>query len=78
MEKHPSQGPMGLRGTQLNNLEKTIHKYYKDIGMLEVFPSTRRYSEWLYTDDEELSEVIETALSDKHNGFGKYFISKKL
>ena len=54
-----------VRSKELNQIEKIIHKYYKDRGLLSAYPDSHLYSEWIY--EKKLSKLytmIEKLLGD--------------
>ena len=56
----PKPGRSGVdnnvRAKELNQLEKEIHALYKRDGLLECFPGSHRYSEWIR--EEKLSRLF--------------------
>ena len=65
----PKPGKSGvkqnIRAKELNQIEKTIHQYYKQKGCLSVIPHTKKYSEWLYSDIEKLIKVMNLIIDDE-------------
>lgn len=64
-KKGKSGVPANVRAKEINQLEREIHALYKQRGLLEVFPGSHRYSEWVREENlDKLFKKIEKLFDD--------------
>ena len=73
-KKGKSGKPANARSKEINQLEKEIHTLYRQRGLLEVFPGSHRYSEWVREENlDKLFKRIEKLFDDHEMDYNRNF-----
>lgn len=66
--------PQNVKAKELNEIEKIIHKLYQKEGLLEVFPGSKNYSEWIREESlQELFDFLKDTFDDPINSYSINF-----